>query len=500
MDDKLYAINPDGSKKWEFETGGDARSPAIGTDGTIYTGSNDDKLYAINPDGSKKWEFETGGDVRSSPAIGVDGTIYVGSSDNKLYAIHSESIGLADSPWPKFRKNTRNTGSDELMLANMREFKAFFIEDSVDAEFPLKFYKNSNQAIAIQKFVLFSSEFECNQEFPINLKPEDPSFVLSIHFPEAYTCLKTLSYKVEYTEQDENYTYSGDMEVAVILSDSSELSHIGKKAIKAYYACKDSNQIAVENNKGVIYRLLGATNKAETCFNNAVSNALVQFHGYSGIKMNQGVVISDMSKSDSALNQYEYVLEDFSEEETDSSTLIPRIHYNMAWEYHQLGQYNESRQKALETIEHEKSNDFLKAKAYILLGVNEAALEDTVKALELFEDAISLTPGFCIENLARENISLLLNTGSYENSSICLGESYTLYPNPNMGIFKIKFPEEESECRITIFNIQGNKIYDETLDGIFEQYEINMGEVPAGIYSIHIQSDNGIRNMKMLVQ
>ena len=53
-------------------------SPAIGSDGTIYVGSDYDDLYAINPDGSIKWEFNAGrGRVDSSPTIGSDGTIYV---------------------------------------------------------------------------------------------------------------------------------------------------------------------------------------------------------------------------------------------------------------------------------------------------------------------------------------------------------------------------------------------------------------------------------------
>ena len=48
----------------------------------------DNKLYAINgKSGVKLWEFETGDDVHSSPAIGSDGTVYVGSDDKKLYAI-----------------------------------------------------------------------------------------------------------------------------------------------------------------------------------------------------------------------------------------------------------------------------------------------------------------------------------------------------------------------------------------------------------------------------
>jgi outer membrane protein assembly factor BamB len=87
---RLYAINPDGSLKWAYSTGGDVHSsPAVGADGTVYVGSSYPvaKLYAIHSDGSLKWAYTTGDWVRSSPAIGADGTVYVGSWDNKLYAI-----------------------------------------------------------------------------------------------------------------------------------------------------------------------------------------------------------------------------------------------------------------------------------------------------------------------------------------------------------------------------------------------------------------------------
>jgi len=44
--------NP-GNEKWKFTTGGMVESsPAIGSDGTIYVGSDDDSLYAINPNGT----------------------------------------------------------------------------------------------------------------------------------------------------------------------------------------------------------------------------------------------------------------------------------------------------------------------------------------------------------------------------------------------------------------------------------------------------------------
>lgn len=97
--------------KWRFETGGEIHSsPAIGSDGTIYVGSNDGNLYAITPDEKVKWNFQTGDAIYSSPAIGPDGTIYFGSQDGNLYAIQTDSKGLANSTWPKFRGNIRNTG------------------------------------------------------------------------------------------------------------------------------------------------------------------------------------------------------------------------------------------------------------------------------------------------------------------------------------------------------------------------------------------------------
>ena len=51
-----------GTIKWTFQAGGPVKSsPAIGSDGTIYVGSNAAKVYAINPNGTKKWDFPTGG-------------------------------------------------------------------------------------------------------------------------------------------------------------------------------------------------------------------------------------------------------------------------------------------------------------------------------------------------------------------------------------------------------------------------------------------------------
>jgi outer membrane protein assembly factor BamB len=109
-DEFLYALNADGTLRWRFRTGGTRySSPAVCVDGTIYFGSSGNFLYAVNSDGTLKWQYEADGGIYSSPAVGVDGTIYFTSEDGYLYALKGTSP-LADSPWPKFHHDLRNTG------------------------------------------------------------------------------------------------------------------------------------------------------------------------------------------------------------------------------------------------------------------------------------------------------------------------------------------------------------------------------------------------------
>jgi len=109
----LHALNPkNGTEKWKLELWwGWAGDPAVGSDGTIYFGSGNYNLYALNPDGSVKWKFNTGNYILSGPAIDSDGTIYFGSEDYLFYALNSDSLGLADSNWPRGKHDNRNTNS-----------------------------------------------------------------------------------------------------------------------------------------------------------------------------------------------------------------------------------------------------------------------------------------------------------------------------------------------------------------------------------------------------
>ena len=83
--------------EWRFGPVGEVESSAFldPNDGTIYIGSDDDNLYAINPNGTQKWRFDTGSRVESSPVVDVDGTVYVGCGDGNVYAF-KPAARLAD--------------------------------------------------------------------------------------------------------------------------------------------------------------------------------------------------------------------------------------------------------------------------------------------------------------------------------------------------------------------------------------------------------------------
>ena len=123
------ALDPDdGSAKWIFEiepkegipvAQDSYTSPAIGIDGTVYFAAENNYVYALDPDGTLLWKEDTYNGINwSSPVIVSNGTLYIGGHHNtpdiqwagKLMAIRTQSQGLANSPWPKFRHDRKNTG------------------------------------------------------------------------------------------------------------------------------------------------------------------------------------------------------------------------------------------------------------------------------------------------------------------------------------------------------------------------------------------------------
>ena len=96
--DKLTAVNPDGTRLWEYSAGdqGGFDSPALAADGTIYAShamdGESDLLYALNPGGTRKWTFPVpSGYSPGHITVGDDGTVYVAAGGNsKFYAVNPD--------------------------------------------------------------------------------------------------------------------------------------------------------------------------------------------------------------------------------------------------------------------------------------------------------------------------------------------------------------------------------------------------------------------------
>ena len=86
----LYALRSDGSLKWRFSLQDlSFSSPVIASNGTIYIGTPEGKLFAVNPNGTSQWCYDLMSDIYRDAALGIDGTIYVGTWDNHLNAFNS---------------------------------------------------------------------------------------------------------------------------------------------------------------------------------------------------------------------------------------------------------------------------------------------------------------------------------------------------------------------------------------------------------------------------
>ncbi|OGO33068.1 MAG: hypothetical protein A2Z29_01980 [Chloroflexi bacterium RBG_16_56_11] len=94
FDKKLYALNAnDGTKKWEFTTGGAIITTPLVFDSTIYVGSFDRTLYALRAaDGVEKWRFTGNNWFWAQPAV-WKGVIYAGNLDGNVYALDAENGG-----------------------------------------------------------------------------------------------------------------------------------------------------------------------------------------------------------------------------------------------------------------------------------------------------------------------------------------------------------------------------------------------------------------------
>ncbi|WP_084407459.1 PQQ-binding-like beta-propeller repeat protein [Maridesulfovibrio bastinii] len=122
--DKLFALTPEGHKKWGFasySSGSWAQAfgcPVIGADGNIYLAVCNNILYVISPSGTKIREHAFTGVDSTGRGIGftattlaADGTLYIPSYDSYLYSFSTSSNGPANSPWPMQGRDSKHSGT-----------------------------------------------------------------------------------------------------------------------------------------------------------------------------------------------------------------------------------------------------------------------------------------------------------------------------------------------------------------------------------------------------
>jgi len=121
----FYALNPDGTVKWQKATGADLYStPALANNGYIYVGSEGTRLQSFNKEsGENNADYPLGlpygADITySSPLINSDGTLFIGTMARDtteagvVLAIRTTSTGLSTiAAWPRFQGSNRGTGN-----------------------------------------------------------------------------------------------------------------------------------------------------------------------------------------------------------------------------------------------------------------------------------------------------------------------------------------------------------------------------------------------------
>ncbi len=157
---KVYGIDINNNLLWSFAAGDDTYGPALAVDGTIYASSFDGKLYARYPDGSPKWEYDTGL-MLAAPVAGENGTVYVASrseSNDQLFAISATGQLLAQTPLTTGYGGAWEVGSPSLtadgkLYVSLRsnQLQAFSVSSQgfANSAWPKTFRDNQNTSTQI---------------------------------------------------------------------------------------------------------------------------------------------------------------------------------------------------------------------------------------------------------------------------------------------------------------------------------------------------------------
>jgi PKD repeat protein len=261
-------------------------------------------------------------------------------------------------------------------------------------------------AVSLNGIEFEAPDLSLETSLPLDLATGERKTLTAVFSPLDTAQYRQDNMSIQWQDGLESGSSEGELTAGIFLDDGSELAYVAEMALTAYEACRiaDPDSICTRNNLGVIYRLLGETEMAEPLLVEALSDAINAKYGYGGIHMNMGVIRSDETQSAKADEFYDLAMTSIDEA---ASPMAPQIYYNRAWEAYGTGDMTGALVEVNKTLDHDATNDFLRAKALILKGAIGYAGSDVDAAIADFQAAEALDTDGPMGRMARENLAAL---------------------------------------------------------------------------------------------
>ncbi len=219
-DEGLKAVEPDlSTSKWSYD--GDVESsPAVSSDGTIYAGSSNNNTYAFNPDGTLKWKYKTGNSVFSSPAV-AGGITFIGSRDGKVYAFGGYKLsgnyispakdsGQDSTDWTSFSWENKSVNS-----LNQNLTLSVDVANDTNSLNPTEVSKGDDPGVG--RYLQFKAELSTDnktktpvlEETSVDYKPQYTNFTVTVNDDNGINWITVENTTSCSTPLDENITVGG---------------------------------------------------------------------------------------------------------------------------------------------------------------------------------------------------------------------------------------------------------------------------------------------------